>query len=97
VLRAPGLLADFCLSLIDWSSQNVLSVGLGSSADVWCASTKHATVLCDLSESGNTVTSVVWNERVGHNFVSLFLCRAINCVSVKFNMIIAYFVNWVQV
>lgn len=31
VLDAPALQDDFYLNLIDWSSQNILSVGLGSS------------------------------------------------------------------
>ena len=32
ILDAPDLQDDFYLNLLDWSSQNVLSVGLGSSA-----------------------------------------------------------------
>lgn len=63
VLDAPELQDDFYLNLVDWSSQNVLSVGLGSCVYLWSACTSQVTRLCDLSSDGNTVTSVAWNER----------------------------------
>lgn len=37
VLDAPELQDDFYLNLVDWSSQNVLSVGLGTSVYLWSA------------------------------------------------------------
>ena len=39
VLDAPALQDDFYLNLVDWSSQNVLAVGLGSCVYLWSAST----------------------------------------------------------
>lgn len=63
VLDAPELQDDFYLNLVDWSSQNVLSVGLGSCVYLWSACTSQVTRLCDLSPDTNTVTSVSWNER----------------------------------
>ncbi|KAK7867418.1 hypothetical protein R5R35_003842 [Gryllus longicercus] len=63
VLDAPELQDDFYLNLVDWSSQNVLSVGLGSCVYLWSACTSQVTRLCDLSSDGNSVTSVAWNER----------------------------------
>ncbi|OXU30723.1 hypothetical protein TSAR_002008 [Trichomalopsis sarcophagae] len=63
VLDAPELQDDFYLNLVDWSSQNVLSVGLGSCVYLWSACTSQVTRLCDLSGDGNSVTSVAWNER----------------------------------
>lgn len=63
VLDAPELQDDFYLNLVDWSSQNVLSVGLGSCVYLWSACTSQVTRLCDLSADGNSVTSVAWNER----------------------------------
>ncbi|BES90866.1 WD domain, G-beta repeat [Nesidiocoris tenuis] len=63
VLDAPELQDDFYLNLVDWSSQNVLSVGLGSCVYLWSACTSQVTRLCDLSTDGNSVTSVSWNER----------------------------------
>lgn len=65
VLDAPELQDDFYLNLVDWSAQNVLAVGLGSCVYLWSACTSQVTRLCDLSNDGNTVTSVSWSER-GH-------------------------------
>ena len=39
VLDAPELQDDFYLNLLDWSSQNTLSVGLGTSVYLWSACT----------------------------------------------------------
>lgn len=63
VLDAPELQDDFYLNLVDWSAQNVLSVGLGSCVYLWSACTSQVTRLCDLSAEGNAVTSVSWSER----------------------------------
>lgn len=63
VLDAPELQDDFYLNLVDWSSQNVLSVGLGTSVYLWSACTSQVTRLCDLSTDSDTVTSVSWSER----------------------------------
>ncbi len=37
MLDAPALADDFYLNLVDWSSQNVLAVGLGSCVYLWSA------------------------------------------------------------
>lgn len=63
VLDAPELQDDFYLNLVDWSSQNVLSVGLGTCVYLWSACTSQVTRLCDLSGDGDSVTSVSWSER----------------------------------
>lgn len=39
VLDAPQLQDDFYLNLVDWSSQNVLAVGLGACVYLWSACT----------------------------------------------------------
>ena len=39
VLDAPQLQDDFYLNLVDWSSQNVLAVGLNRSVYIWSACT----------------------------------------------------------
>jgi cell division cycle 20-like protein 1 (cofactor of APC complex) len=64
VLDAPELQDDFYLNLVDWSSQNVLSVGLGACVYLWSACTSQVTRLCDLTPDNDTVTSVSWSERV---------------------------------
>lgn len=63
VLDAPELQDDFYLNLVDWSSQNVLAVGLGNSVYLWSAYTSHVTKLCEFASDNNTVTSVAWNDR----------------------------------
>ncbi|XP_031566663.1 fizzy-related protein homolog [Actinia tenebrosa] len=65
VLDAPDLVDDFYLNLVDWSSQNILSVGLGTCVYLWSACTSQVTKLCDLSSDGDSVTSVSWSERSG--------------------------------
>lgn len=48
VLDAPALQDDFYLNLVDWSSLNVLAVGLGTCVYLWSACTSKVTKLCDL-------------------------------------------------
>mmetsp|Transcript_15605 Transcript_15605/g.34097 ORF Transcript_15605/g.34097 Transcript_15605/m.34097 type:complete len:744 (-) Transcript_15605:158-2389(-) len=66
VLDAPALQDDFYLNLVDWSSQNVLAVGLGSCVYLWSACTSKVTKLCDLEATEDTVTSVAWAQRGTH-------------------------------
>lgn len=63
VLDAPDLQDDFYLNLVDWSSTNVLSVGLGSCVYLWSAHTSQVTRLCDLAADGDNVNSVAWHEK----------------------------------
>ena len=48
VLDAPHLLEDFYLNLIDWSSQNILAVGLESSVYLWSATTSKVSSLTSI-------------------------------------------------
>jgi cell division cycle 20-like protein 1 (cofactor of APC complex) len=57
VLDAPALLDDFYLNLLDWSSKNVLAVGLGSCIYLWNASTGKVNKLYDLGRT-DQVTSL---------------------------------------
>lgn len=45
VLDAPELQDDFYLNLVDWSSLNVLSVGLGTCVYLWSACTSQVSAL----------------------------------------------------
>ncbi|CAN0137829.1 unnamed protein product, partial [Phaeothamnion confervicola] len=56
---------DFYLNLVDWSSSNILAVGLGTCVYLWTARTAKVTQLCDLGE-GECVTSVAWTQGGGH-------------------------------
>ncbi|KAG6481283.1 hypothetical protein ZIOFF_057879 [Zingiber officinale] len=61
VLDAPSLQDDFYLNLVDWSSQNVLSVGLGTCVYLWSATTSKVTKLCDLGNRDG-VCSIQWSK-----------------------------------
>lgn len=65
VLDAPQLQDDFYLNLVDWSSTNVLAVGLSNCVYLWSACTSRVTRLCDLGPD-DTVTSVSWMQRGVH-------------------------------
>lgn len=64
VLDAPDLQDDFYLNLVDWSSQNMLAVGLGACVYLWNAYTSQVTRLCDFSEDTDAISSVAWTKKV---------------------------------
>ncbi|CAM9024842.1 unnamed protein product [Wickerhamomyces anomalus] len=59
VLDAPELVDDFYLNLLDWGSQDILGVGLGSSVYLWNASSGSVDKLCDLGNH-DKITSLSW-------------------------------------
>ncbi|KAF5387199.1 hypothetical protein D9757_006888 [Collybiopsis confluens] len=63
VLDAPELAEDFYLNLVDWSSTNVLGVGLGSCVYLWTAQNASVSKLCDLSSTKDTISSVSWVQK----------------------------------
>lgn len=63
VLDAPELADDFYLNLVDWSSSNILGVGLGSCVYLWSAQTSKVTKLCDLTDQDDSITSLAWVGR----------------------------------
>ncbi|KAJ8449329.1 hypothetical protein Cgig2_002461 [Carnegiea gigantea] len=65
VLDAPALQDDFYLNLVDWSSNNVLTVGLGNCVYLWNACSSKVTKLCDLG-ADDSVCSVGWAQRGTH-------------------------------
>ncbi|KAH7334839.1 WD40-repeat-containing domain protein [Rhizoctonia solani] len=62
VLDAPELKDDFYLNLVDWSSTNLLGVGLGSCVYLWSAESSKVVKLCELGNV-NPVTSVSWVQK----------------------------------
>ncbi|KAL2598041.1 hypothetical protein AAZX31_11G224100 [Glycine max] len=68
VLDAPSLQDDFYLNLVDWSTQNVLAVGLGTCVYLWSASNSKVTKLCDLGPYDG-VCSVQWTRE--GSFISI--------------------------
>ena len=76
VLDAPDLQDDFYLNLIDWSSANILSVGLGTCVYLYNSQSNQVQLLTDLSQTqlsannrhasvvgSDAVTSVQWSDR----------------------------------
>ncbi|KAF8361808.1 fzr-1 [Pristionchus pacificus] len=63
VLDAPELQDDFYLNLVDWSSQNMLSVGLNQCVYLWSACNSQVIKLCDLANDSDSVTSVQWTDK----------------------------------
>eukprot|EP00050_Salpingoeca_kvevrii_P006663 m.290789 g.290789 ORF g.290789 m.290789 type:complete len:452 (+) comp12362_c0_seq1:32-1387(+) len=60
VLDAPDLQDDFYLNLVDWSAQNILSVGLGHRVYLYSAYTSQVSALATLC---CPVTAVEWSPR----------------------------------
>ncbi|KAF5453570.1 hypothetical protein F2P56_028467, partial [Juglans regia] len=67
VLDAPSLQDDFYLNLVDWSSQNVLAVELGTCVYLWSASNSKVMKLCDLGPNDG-VCSV---QRTREGYISI--------------------------
>ncbi|KAJ8082500.1 substrate-specific activator of APC-dependent proteolysis [Marasmius tenuissimus] len=63
VLDAPELAEDFYLNLVDWSSTNVLGVGLGSCVYLWTAHNAQVSKLCDLADQRDSISSVSWVQK----------------------------------
>ncbi|KAL6634061.1 hypothetical protein ACP70R_026732 [Stipagrostis hirtigluma subsp. patula] len=64
-LDAPAMQDDLYLNLLDWSSEDVLAVGLGNCVYLWNASSNKVTKLCDL-EDDDDVCSVGWAQHGSH-------------------------------
>ncbi|EYU43457.1 hypothetical protein ABFS82_06G143400 [Erythranthe guttata] len=87
VLDAPALQDDFYLNLVDWSSQNVLAVGLGTCVYLWSASNSKVTKLCDLGPN-DSVCSVQWTREgsyisVGTNLGQVQVWDGTQCKRVR--------------
>ncbi len=65
ILDAPEMVDDYYLNLLDWSSNGVLAVGLGSAVYLWNASTGSAEELMRTGAPDDHVTSVSWIKEGG--------------------------------
>lgn len=75
VLDAPDLADDFYLNLVDWSSKNVLGVGLANCVYLWSAKTSNVTKLCEVDRDHDRITSVCWS---GHgNYLAVGLQKGL--------------------
>ncbi|KAI4299561.1 hypothetical protein L6164_033005 [Bauhinia variegata] len=87
VLDAPALQDDFYLNLVDWSSQNVLAVGLGTCVYLWSASNSKVTKLCDLGPHDG-ICSVQWTKEgsyisIGTSLGQVQVWDGTNCKKVR--------------
>ena len=73
VLDAPDLADDFYLNLVDWSSTNVLGVGLSSCVYLWTAHTAAVSKLCDLADEQDVISSLSWVQKA--RFFSFTISR----------------------
>jgi len=64
VLDAPNLQDDFYLNLLEWSSQNVLSVALDTALYFWNANNNKVVRFMDLSP--HSISSINWNDAGTH-------------------------------
>ncbi|KAK8712405.1 hypothetical protein V6N13_147645 [Hibiscus sabdariffa] len=62
VFDVPGFEDDFYSNLVDWSTNNVLAVGLGSCVHLWNAYSSEVTELCDLGID-DEICSIAWDQR----------------------------------
>ncbi|TPX31911.1 hypothetical protein SmJEL517_g04853 [Synchytrium microbalum] len=60
VLDAPGMVDDYYLNLLDWSSQNVLAVGLDKTVYLWNAKSGNVEELCSLTGEDDYIASLSW-------------------------------------
>ncbi|ORY76964.1 sleepy-like protein Slp1 [Protomyces lactucae-debilis] len=70
VLDAPGLIDDYYLNLLDWSSSNCVAIALEKSVYVWNAETGSVSSLLDCDAS-NYIASIKWAPDGSHLGVGL--------------------------
>lgn len=61
IVQSPGLMDDFYLNLVDWSSKNDIVVGESNSVFLWCANKTQRVKLLSY-EGEKYVSSVIWNQ-----------------------------------
>uniref|UniRef100_A0ACD5UV41 Uncharacterized protein n=1 Tax=Avena sativa TaxID=4498 RepID=A0ACD5UV41_AVESA len=70
-LDAPDLVDDYYLNLLDWGSNNVLSIALGSTIYLWDGANGSTSELVTVEEDDGPVTSVSWAPDGRHIAVGL--------------------------
>lgn len=62
ILDAPGIVDDYYLNVLDWSSNNQVAIGLDQSVYVWNANTGSVSSLMDTSNPNDYICSVKWSD-----------------------------------
>lgn len=60
ILDAPDIINDYYLNLLDWSSDNVVTVALGQFVYLWNAGTGNIEVLFEQNQGADHVCSLAW-------------------------------------
>ena len=71
IVDAPYISGDFYTNLLDWSSDNVLSIALENTVYLWNASGCSASKLVTVDEEHGPVTSVSWSPDGRHLAIGL--------------------------
>ncbi|KAM9322331.1 cell division cycle protein 20 homolog isoform 2-T2 [Pholidichthys leucotaenia] len=75
ILDAPELRNDFYLNLLDWSSRNVLAVGLHNSIYLWDATHGDITFLMKLEREEDYICSVSWTKEGSYLAIGTSDCK----------------------
>ncbi|CAL9026167.1 unnamed protein product [Prunus brigantina] len=59
-LDAPGIVDNFYLNLLDWSSSNILAIALGNSVYLWNPSHRSIVELVTIDDEDGPITSISW-------------------------------------
>ncbi|KAI8872057.1 WD40 repeat-like protein [Ramicandelaber brevisporus] len=76
ILDAPDLKEDYYLNLLDWSSENMVAIGLGTSVYLWNANTGDVSSLFSVNPDENPnipdyISSVSWSKDGCHLAVGI--------------------------
>ena len=71
ILDAPGMMDDFYLNLLDWSSTNLLAVGLKDCVYLWNSETHDISLLMQISdmETNHYISSLRFLKEYGNGFL----------------------------
>lgn len=64
VLDAPGLLDDYYLNLLDWSSTNLVAIALAESVYIWNAESGDVGCLCSVAPDESATSDITTSEEV---------------------------------
>ena len=62
ILDAPGIVDDYYLNLLHWSSQGVVCIGLGAAVYVYTVEEGKVECVADMDEGRGRVTAVRWED-----------------------------------
>ncbi|KAI5318774.1 hypothetical protein L3X38_038482 [Prunus dulcis] len=59
-LDAPGIVDNFYLNLLDWSSSNIIAIALGNSVYLWNPSDRFIVELVTIDDEDGPITGISW-------------------------------------